>query len=904
MRYTFEELDLWRNGFAGIDHSVEKGRIIQAYRAFWDRTCELAKRIAADLPGLTLHDESHFLALWSRADQIAGPNYLLTPLELFVFGGAILLHDAAHTLSVYKGGLAELRETPFWQDTAAQMTSLAREDAERGASQLYRRRRRLLRLRVSAVNSVPTYSEPLEVDLQFNVLRRMHALKAEGLAFFSVLTPDSRSTYHLLEDDTFRTHLGNVIGLTAASHHWDINEIERKLPKKMGALAGFPSTWTIRPRVLACLLRCADATQVDQSRAPDFSYALLRGNKISETHWRAQNRLSQPYVQGDSLVFTSTTPFRRSDARAWWLASEALMVANRELEASNRLLLDLSEVSFAVRAIADADAPEKLRKYVQTEGWEPVPVGVAISDPKSVIKLLGGRLLYESDGLSVPLRELIQNASDAVRARRVLSDEDSSYSGKIVIEVESVDGNQSWISVRDNGIGMSPRVLTGALVDFGKSLWRSSDVIEELPGFARTSTEQSGRYGIGFFSLMMATNRATVGSKPYRGGQSEIRSIDFPDGLLGPCIMYAGSDVPIGDEFSTCIRILVDDDVIDEFLYVETEYDYDEDGNMADVDNIRLTWPARLKHMCLTVDCDIFFRSGSSTVKCHSTKWYDEPVAAWLESTELMDARRNSRYGAIFDFDQCIKAIRLLIENDIVRGRAAIIPEERGGIGNFVLHGFNTEDPSVAPYGPTRHFAGVLPVQPEGPRRLSETLDLQESTLSNWATDQASIWAIANLDDEDKHSIARQVCKFGGNAAAVANMPLNGTYGSLEEFGRILMSGRRIVFPKERKGSGFVDFIGSIDNDRNSFYRFEISDYFEPARDMDVCTARYGHSDEYYSISAESNISFAGMLRNTLSQSGYKLVIQTEEDYFIGRYKDTFHYMIEMSNLVIRKKKS
>ncbi|MER9397876.1 hypothetical protein NKI46_07005 [Mesorhizobium sp. M0615] len=214
MRYTFEEMGLWKNGFHGHDHSIEKGRIVQAYRAFWDRACEMAKRIALDLPGLTLHDESHFVALWSRADQIAGSEYQLNPLELFVFGGAILLHDAAHTLSVYKDGLTELRATSFWQDTAAQMKSYALEEAER-TSRPYRGRRLLRRLNVGQDKAEKKYTEPLEADIQFNVLRRMHASKAEELAFFSVVTPDRKSTYHLLEDDTFRNHL------------WQCNRLDR-----------------------------------------------------------------------------------------------------------------------------------------------------------------------------------------------------------------------------------------------------------------------------------------------------------------------------------------------------------------------------------------------------------------------------------------------------------------------------------------------------------------------------------------------------------------------------------------------------------------------------------------------------------------------------------------------------
>ncbi|MER9397875.1 ATP-binding protein [Mesorhizobium sp. M0615] len=552
-------------------------------------------------------------------------------------------------------------------------------------------------------------------------------------------------------------------------------------------------------------------------------------------------------------------------------------------------------MAFAVRAIADADAPEKLRKHLQTEGWEPVPVGVAISDPKSVIKLLGGRLLYESDGLSVPLRELIQNASDAVRARRALTDDHTSYSGKILIELEPANENESWISVRDNGIGMSPRVLTGALVDFGKSLWRSSDVVEELPGFARTGIEQSGRYGIGFFSLMMATDRLTVSSRPYHAGLSEIKSLDFPDGLLGPCVLYSGSDVAIGDEYSSIVRFLVKNESIEEFLYVETNIDWDDAGEMADLDKLQLSWQHRIWSMTPTLDCSVFFRTEGQSYECHTEKWYDESADTWLEKAELVEARRISRQGETFDLDQCAKAIRLIKEDGVVKGRAAISPISSGGIGSFALHGFNTGDPSIARYGSTRQFIGVLPVKAEGPRRLSEVIDLQESTLLEWASDQATIWATADISESTKHKIATCVSEYGGDSSDLANIPVNGEYTSLTAFCKMLTSSKKVIFPKERKGSAFVNFVGSIDNDRHSLYRFNVTDYFEPTENEHVCTLRFSSSEPYFSLSADTNGSFLQMARKCLNSHGYELFVESRDGYLIGRYKESFHFVIDKS---------
>ena len=56
----------------------------------------------------TVHDLSHLDALWEMADLIVGTNFILNPAEAFVFGVAVLLHDAGMTVAAYPGGMEEL----------------------------------------------------------------------------------------------------------------------------------------------------------------------------------------------------------------------------------------------------------------------------------------------------------------------------------------------------------------------------------------------------------------------------------------------------------------------------------------------------------------------------------------------------------------------------------------------------------------------------------------------------------------------------------------------------------------------------------------------------------------------------------------------------------------------------
>src|SRR5689334_6037626 len=105
---------LWHRAFELRQPGTEihLSRLQASYQRFWDNACVLAGQIQKDLPTLTIHDEVHFDSLWERASEIAGPDLLLNPLEAFILGGAILLHDAANTVAAFENGISDIEKTP------------------------------------------------------------------------------------------------------------------------------------------------------------------------------------------------------------------------------------------------------------------------------------------------------------------------------------------------------------------------------------------------------------------------------------------------------------------------------------------------------------------------------------------------------------------------------------------------------------------------------------------------------------------------------------------------------------------------------------------------------------------------------------------------------------------------
>ena len=201
-------------------------------------------------------------------------------------------------------------------------------------------------------------------------------------------------------------------------------------------------------------------------------------------------------LEADRLVYTSGSPFPIEDASSWWFCFDALRSADQELREVDTLLADADRPRLAARGVAGVEEPERLIKFIATKDWLPIDTRIKVSNVASLIRNLGGEHLY-GDDKTVPLRELIQNALDAVRARRLIEGRPIDW-GEVIVR-QGKDSDEYWIEVEDNGVGMSANVLKGPFLDFGISFWDSELMCEEFPGLSAKGFQSTGKYGIGFF---------------------------------------------------------------------------------------------------------------------------------------------------------------------------------------------------------------------------------------------------------------------------------------------------------------------------------------------------------------------------------------------------------------------
>ncbi|MBM0108603.1 ATP-binding protein [Steroidobacter sp. S1-65] len=477
------------------------------FKGFRERVAGLVATLGAELPGLTVHDITHLDALWRVADQIAGGDYPINPAEAFVLGGAFLLHDAAHVLAAYPGGLAQIKESLYWRDLIAQ--------------------------RYDGLEPIP--GSEGEKSALFQTLRHLHAEQAHRLPHIEWRAPGTDHPLFLLENFELRQHYGDLIGQIASSHHWSPHRVANTFCDRIvTSPASLPTEWQVDAMKVAFLLRTADAAHIDEQRAPWFLFALRSPDGISQNHWKFQAKLGQPVSTPEGELNLSGSPFSIDDREAWWLAFDSAKMIDAELRSARALMQDERRAVFAVSGVQGVQSPETFARHVPAAGWQPVGVAARIDDVPRVIEMLGGSKLYGEDP-AMALRELLQNAIDAVRALRALGGL-GECEGQVIVSVDPCDSESFWLKVTDTGIGMSRTVLTTVLLDFGQSLWKSDRLRDEWPGLASLKFDAAGQFGIGFFSVFMLGDCVTVSTRRqsrHESDTSDHLALSFHSGVRG-----------------------------------------------------------------------------------------------------------------------------------------------------------------------------------------------------------------------------------------------------------------------------------------------------------------------------------------------------------------------------------
>lgn len=789
----FRQTWLWRQAFLTprSDSTTEEQDFFRIqYLSIRERAAQLVSRIAADLPGMTIHDISHLDALWDTASSVAEGAVNVNPAEAFVLGASILLHDAAMSLAAYPGGLAEVRTTIAWKDAVARLALASQENGS---------------------ESFDIENPPGEIVLRVvpDILRRLHAERAEELAEQAWHAVDGSQVY-LIEDSELRYFYGPTIGQIAHSHWWSVQKIEHELSEDLGALANRTLNRIDRVK-LACLLRVADALHLDSRRAPRFLRTITSPVGISAVHWAFQERLARPHIELDAVVFTTGQPFSREDAEAWWLAYDTLNSVDRELHDVDLLLQARGKEILRARRVKGAGSPEVLARSVQTKGWRPVDARLQVSDVPLIVENLGGSKLYGNDP-TVALRELIQNAADAVQARRKYQKRAADW-GLITVSLHS-EGDKFWLVVEDNGIGMSEQVLTGPLLDFGTSFWRSPQAMEEFPGLMAAGMHAIGRFGIGFFSVFMLGPVVRVYSRRCDKGQETGRLLEFRGGTNARPILSPAPTIPAPIDGGTRIEVLLKNNP-------------EEAGgllHMGSYSNKPISLATLVAAVAPNLDVvtEVFVKDGTARV-VRPGDWLTIDDQDLVRRLNQNSDRSNTNTSKVdLGLMQTIED-----ESGKVFGRAFISPSRywfSSGNGWVTISGLRA--------GRLSNVEGILLGEAVTAVRDAAQPLATKDALARWATKQAELISASVRDEVRQAHSAEVVLECGGDIGGLKFLKWGNTWLNSVEFQERLRSCECIA----------VSFDGEFDydEDKDDVHPREFREYFKGSDNVVVVAKHDG----------------------------------------------------------------
>lgn len=295
------------------------------------------------------------------------------------------------------------------------------------------------------------------------------------------------------------------LALLCESH--TIDDISDAQKYKVSMPYGNRPAETANLQYIAVILRTVDLLQITKGRAPSILYKIINPqDPISQLEWQKQ----------EAVRTVRAAPGFDRDGNASATALSDTIQIHALFEKSDGFFGLTSYIAYArSQLLACQEALKQTEKSIpnpplfpwkhiddtgiEAEGFLTKAFGFKL-DQQKILDLLTGHTLYNDT--NVVIRELTQNALDAIRLQAEISNESSDKFGRIDI---IWDTNQRTLEVKDNGTGMSQEVIESHLLKVGSSRYQDPKFREEHPNFSSIS-----RFGIGVLSAFMVADHVEI----------------------------------------------------------------------------------------------------------------------------------------------------------------------------------------------------------------------------------------------------------------------------------------------------------------------------------------------------------------------------------------------------------
>lgn len=500
-----------------------------------EEACERMKITYTHFPQYTLHDETHISNMITLIPKILQSKISsLNELEKLLLILGICFHDIgmAPTEDELKAILDSSEYEVFFENWKINHSNFVDLLSKRDSS-IYNN---------SEKNKINEKISLLEKACLTEYLRQNHPLNAQKF-IETQYSDDKRLSFHEINISPFICKL-------AIAHGKDISYINDENGFRCDEQI---QTYEVNMSFLAILIRLADILDFDRSRTPDLLYKSIKlEDPISINEWEKHRSIRGWSISENEIIFTAecTHPVYENVVRNF------INQIEKELQDCITLTKKYSQ-KFSKYSLDLPFSIDRSRIGPKDNSYITHNVEFSLSR-NEIINLLMTDKLYSKPSLCI--RELLQNAADAIRTKKSLyAMEDINFDkGKIEFYHYLNSNNEEILECRDNGIGMDRDIINNYFTRVGRSYYKSPEFHQLRKEWKEKGVDfdPCSQFGIGFMSCFMLGDQIEIQTrKDYGIGKNKgIPLVIEINGTEGIFFIREGND---NQEIGTTVRIKI-----------------------------------------------------------------------------------------------------------------------------------------------------------------------------------------------------------------------------------------------------------------------------------------------------------------------------------------------------------
>ncbi|MEN6553524.1 MAG: ATP-binding protein [Methanobacterium sp.] len=475
---------------------------------------DVMKKVPTLFPEYTLHDDKHLLKVTEIMGIIINESQSLQNLnyiEMTILILSAYLHDIG--MVVPKGKIEQIVDSDDFS------IFRAKKQSELEGIKEYKKKLKISKSESSKKDIICKIAE-IEQSILTNYLRDNHG---EFGAEYIIKKWGDDARWELENHN-----ISEIVALVCKSHCFKAMQLnsEYSADLRIDKIVGGTSV-----NMLYCsiILRLADILDFDRERTPNILYENISPqNNISINEWNKHRSVTGWKISKDNIIYECECvhPVYEKAVR------EFLDYIDYELKECRLIIQDFPKRD----DIADRYqlklpvAVDRSRITAKNNSYSYIDLSFTLSHEEIFSILINDDFW---DGKTLVIRELIQNAYDAIRHRRAIEKAAGNTwnDGEITLIQRINDENKLELVCIDNGMGMDKYILENFFFKIGKSYYRSPEFAQERAGLKSrySDFDPVSQFGIGIASTFMIGKSLKIYTQRYLGhnkGCGEALEVD------------------------------------------------------------------------------------------------------------------------------------------------------------------------------------------------------------------------------------------------------------------------------------------------------------------------------------------------------------------------------------------